>query len=577
MNEDPTSLILAAKLQNNEAKTKLFYLYRARALRVALLRFYCIKPEIKNAITPAMHFESLTQDALRIFSLELNNLKSDEESDFIHWLDEIFKNCLLEKTDYYLSQETNSLGEKNDSGLIPERQDERKIIIDNLIFKIKDKIDQEILIQYFFEKKTFKKIAQDPAINLKNKDAVRKRFYRAYQVLAEEIQAILYLRNIKLVAIEPKMILCDLPDNPIKTSRIDAENYFKKNPSLRNQVTIFIRQGTQENVWNGRKIGDYTVIEELARGGMSEVFLAIEATSRMPVALKILPYGSRCKRYAIDNLEQEAKILSKLNHSNITPLYSTGEDNNIHFIAMALIPGISLDKILNCIGYLTMPQIESSTVMDIISKHPDFTRLNYLQKKYKFQNTINNEDYSSSCNKPYIEFITEVFYKIADSINYAHNQKIYHGDLKLCHIILSANGKPFVIDFGVAKDTEVADSESAKNIPTSTIAYFIPGQLKKKLVNERLDIRAWGISFRECINLNHHFNNGWCFRILNVFLNSITKFRKKSNQKIIDLAFIIDKCLQNNPKNCYTNISDLENDLISFMNGNLTKTNLDTK
>lgn len=164
MNEDPTSLILAAKLQNNEAKTKLFYLYRARALRVALLRFYCIKPEIKNAITPAMHFESLTQDALRIFSLELNNLKSDEESDFIHWLDEIFKNCLLEKTDYYLSQETNSLGEKNDSGLIPERQDERKIIIDNLIFKIKDKIDQEILIQYFFEKKTFKKIADRKSV-----------------------------------------------------------------------------------------------------------------------------------------------------------------------------------------------------------------------------------------------------------------------------------------------------------------------------------------------------------------------------------------------------------------------------
>src|ERR1700757_760292 len=95
-----------------------------------------------------------------------------------------------------------------------------------------------------------------------------------------------------------------------------------------------------------QRLGDFEIISELGRGGMGVVYEARQVSLNRPVALKVLSSGLGLTSKAVQRFRREAEAAAKLHHTNIVPVYATGEENGTHFYAMELIDGPSLDQVI---------------------------------------------------------------------------------------------------------------------------------------------------------------------------------------------------------------------------------------
>src|ERR1700693_4785151 len=93
-------------------------------------------------------------------------------------------------------------------------------------------------------------------------------------------------------------------------------------------------------------LGDFQLIRELGRGGMGVVFEARQVSLNRKVALKVLASTLGLTPRAVERFQREAEAAAKLHHTNIVPVYATGEQDGAHFYAMELIAGPSLDQVI---------------------------------------------------------------------------------------------------------------------------------------------------------------------------------------------------------------------------------------
>src|SRR5687767_616423 len=96
----------------------------------------------------------------------------------------------------------------------------------------------------------------------------------------------------------------------------------------------------------GQQLGDFEIVRELGRGGMGIVYEARQVSLNRKVALKVLSGGLGLTSKAIERFHREAEAAAKLHHTNIVPVYATGQQNGTHFYAMELIEGPSLDQVI---------------------------------------------------------------------------------------------------------------------------------------------------------------------------------------------------------------------------------------
>src|SRR5438045_5775297 len=95
-----------------------------------------------------------------------------------------------------------------------------------------------------------------------------------------------------------------------------------------------------------RRLGDFEIVRELGRGGMGVVYEARQVSLNRKVALKVLSGGLGLTPKAVQRFRREAEAAAKLHHTNIVPVYDTGEQDGTHFYAMELIEGPSLDHVI---------------------------------------------------------------------------------------------------------------------------------------------------------------------------------------------------------------------------------------
>src|SRR5215470_7956275 len=95
-----------------------------------------------------------------------------------------------------------------------------------------------------------------------------------------------------------------------------------------------------------KRLGDFEIVREVGRGGMGVVYEARQVSLNRKVALKVLSGGLGLSPKAVPRFRREAEAAAKLHHTNIVPVYATGEENGTHFYAMELIDGPSLDHVI---------------------------------------------------------------------------------------------------------------------------------------------------------------------------------------------------------------------------------------
>src|SRR5438132_1516099 len=100
------------------------------------------------------------------------------------------------------------------------------------------------------------------------------------------------------------------------------------------------------NAGRPESLGDFELIRAIGRGGMGIVYEARQVSLNRKVALKVLSGGLGLTGKAVQRFHREAEAAAKLHHTNIVPVYATGEENGTHFYAMELVEGPSLDVVI---------------------------------------------------------------------------------------------------------------------------------------------------------------------------------------------------------------------------------------
>ncbi len=216
----------------------------------------------------------------------------------------------------------------------------------------------------------------------------------------------------------------------------------------------------------GKTIAHYRVLHLLGRGGMGEVYLAQDTTLPRKVALKLLPEERQEDAASRTRLLREAEAAATIKHPFICSIHEIGEFEGTDYIAMEYVEGQSLRDRLDD-GPLPVPKalpIES---------------------------------------------------EIAEALDKAQDQGIVHRDLKPSNIMLTPEGHPKILDFGLAKRlAPVAGVESEDQTITNltregstvgTLAYMSPEQVRGQSADARSDIFSFGIVLYEMLTGVHPF------------------------------------------------------------------------
>jgi serine/threonine protein kinase len=350
-------------------------------------------------------------------------------------------------------------------------------------------------------------------------------------------------------------------------SRSALDEYSLKYPHLKKifeqkyELIKALEDGFKEDGLAGAEIGDYLILEEVGRGGMGVVYLALQRSLGRYVALKVLPFGLSRDIGSIRRFQAEAQTIAKFNHPNIVPIFSTSEEKGIYYIAMAFIPGLSLNKIIEGLRTRLNGEIRTGMVRDIILEHPDFVRINAEEAKTSSSGLIMVDRDQSFWSQSYLNFVFSLCSEVADALRYAHRNGICHGDVKPSNIMLSAGGVPMLVDFGLAKDMRSLTSiQSADFI--GTIAYASPEHLARNTVSEKSDIWSLGVTMYEMITLRQPFRTEDVASTLQRIENFEPPLIRASSRRFPkDAEAVVFRCLEKAAGRRYDDAERLKEDI----------------
>ncbi len=204
-------------------------------------------------------------------------------------------------------------------------------------------------------------------------------------------------------------------------------------------------------------IGPYLVRRRLGEGGMGIVYEAEQQAPRRLVAVKVIRGGLQVDEYRLRMFEREAQALARLGHPAIAAVYEGGQTpDGEHFFAMELVRGAPLN---------------------------DYVRENRVPRRQRLV----------------------LFQKVCEAINYAHQRGVIHRDLKPSNILVDDEGRPRILDFGLARimnpDEPLATATFEVGRIIGTLPYMSPEEVRgdADVVDVRSDVYSLGVILYELL------------------------------------------------------------------------------
>ena len=272
---------------------------------------------------------------------------------------------------------------------------------------------------------------------------------------------------------------------------------------------------------SGTRLGHYEILAPLGVGGMGEVYRARDTKLGRDVAIKVLHEAFSRDKERLARFEREARLLAQLNHTNIATLHGLEESDGQPFLVMEL--------------------VEGETLAERIARGPI----------------------------PLDEAIP-LFIEIADGLEAAHEKGIIHRDLKPANVKISPDGKPKILDFGLAKAFAQEDDVSAEmsQSPTltrgtalgvimGTAAYMSPEQARGKKLDKRTDVWAFACCLYEALTGRKVFEAEDVSLTLAEVMKSEPQWETLPTDLPPLLLVFLKRCLDKDPKHRLRDIGDV--------------------
>jgi predicted ATPase len=275
--------------------------------------------------------------------------------------------------------------------------------------------------------------------------------------------------------------------------------------------------GLADDSW----LGPYRIEGSLGAGGMGKVYRARDTRLSRPVAIKVLTSGS------LDRFIQEARAASALNHPNIVTIYDVGDAGGVSYLVMELIEGQTLRQAMAA-GPLPIPKLLTIAV------------------------------------------------QIADALAAAHAKGIMHRDLKPANIMISAEGRSKILDFGLAKlgaprgdassATMAAHSLTQPGTVLGTFGYMSPEQARGESGDFRSDQFSFGAVLYEMATGRRAFGGSTQVDALAAVIRDQPEPIGRINpQTPAPLQWAVERCLAKNARDRYGSTQDLWNELSAIL------------
>ncbi len=200
----------------------------------------------------------------------------------------------------------------------------------------------------------------------------------------------------------------------------------------------------------GKQFKEYRIFSAIAQGGMATVYKARQEHLDRDVAVKVLPRQYAQEHQFVERFKREAKILAKLQHPHILPVYDYGIEGEYFYLIMPFIEGGNLEQLM-AEGPLPLPTIG------------------------------------------------RIFRQVGDALDYAHAEGVVHRDIKPSNILVDRRGNCLLSDFGLAKVNEEQRSSklTSSGLILGTADYMSPEQGLGQVVDHRSDIYSLGVILYE--------------------------------------------------------------------------------
>lgn len=260
----------------------------------------------------------------------------------------------------------------------------------------------------------------------------------------------------------------------------------------------------------GENVGSYRIIEKLGQGGMATVFKAYHPSLDRFVAIKVLHPAFKEDPQFLERFQREARVVARLEHPNIVPVYDFAEQEGQ--------------------PYLVMKFIEGETLKARLIRSP-------LLKKEAYK-TIK---------------------AVGNALTYAHNQGVLHRDIKPSNILIAEDGQVYLTDFGLARMAEAGASTLTGDQLMGTPHYISPEQARgEKKLNACTDIYSFGIVLYEIVVGRVPFSADTPFSIIHDHIYTPLPLPSEVNPKVpLGIQQVLLKALAKDPEDRYASGNEL--------------------
>lgn len=268
----------------------------------------------------------------------------------------------------------------------------------------------------------------------------------------------------------------------------------------------------------GRLLNErYKVLKTIGGGGMANVYLGHDTILDREVAIKVLKLEYANDEEFITRFHREAHSATSLSNPNIVNIYDVGDEDNIYYMVMEYVNGMTLKKYIQLYGPI---QVEEAIA---------------------------------------------IMRQVTSAIDHAHENDIVHRDIKPQNILIDPFGQVKVTDFGIALALS-ATSLTQTNSVLGSVHYLSPEQARGGTANKKSDIYSLGIVLFELLTGQIPFSGQSAVSIALKHLQSDTPSIRKWNREIPQsIENVVLKATTKDPFYRYDSVDDFEQDLITVL------------